>query len=96
MPRQGEVIRVRSRGRAGDRCERLSRANSPGRCSVSYKVKLTATTTSGQVLAATRTYHPCARNGRLSGSVPAREPASEQLGLVGRLTQTVVEVRASR
>ena len=41
-----------------------------GRAKGSYKVKLTATTTSGQVLAATRTYHPCARNGRERGSVP--------------------------
>jgi hypothetical protein len=41
-----------------------------GRAKGTYKVKVTATTTDGRTLAATRTYHTCARNGRLTGSIP--------------------------
>jgi hypothetical protein len=41
-----------------------------GRAQGTYKVKVTATTTDGRTLAATRTYHTCARNGRLTGSIP--------------------------
>lgn len=41
-----------------------------GRAKGTYKVKVTATTTDGRTLAATRTYHTCAGSGRLSGGIP--------------------------
>jgi hypothetical protein len=41
-----------------------------GRAKGTYKVKVTATTTDGRVLAATRRYHTCARSGRLTGGIP--------------------------
>jgi hypothetical protein len=41
-----------------------------GRAKGTYKVRVTATTSSGRVLAATRTYHTCSRSGRLAGHIP--------------------------
>jgi hypothetical protein len=41
-----------------------------GRAKGTYKVRVTATTTTGRVLAATRTYHTCSRSGRLIGGIP--------------------------
>lgn len=41
-----------------------------GRAKGTYKVRVTATTTAGRVLAATRTYHTCGRSGRLTGGIP--------------------------
>ena len=41
-----------------------------GRARGTYKVRVTATTTAGRVLAATRTYHTCSRSGRFTGGIP--------------------------
>jgi hypothetical protein len=41
-----------------------------GRAKGIYKVRVTATTTAGRVLAATRTYHTCSRSGRFTGGIP--------------------------
>jgi NHL repeat-containing protein len=41
-----------------------------GRAKGTYKVRVTATTTTGRVLAATRTYHTCSRSGRFTGGIP--------------------------
>jgi sugar lactone lactonase YvrE len=41
-----------------------------GRVRGAYKLKITVTTSSGQTLTGTRTYHTCSASGRLKGSLP--------------------------